>query len=768
MANARLASLLANRSKSLYNSSGSIRILAPSNSSINSIAKQTASSELDIMVSKYNSGMVSNQEMRAFLAKTLNNPGISATDRLNVDEQLRDFDNKIVGDRLVTAYKSAPDNSAQQVQALQALSSYWKTRAGTMQQDTPAFATASDNAAQYDQKIIDVTDSINKTARQNKRYIAEQGINQIPNNTAENSYARSQMWKSLYEDAVATGDTVVANQYLANYQQELTNAEVRGTKELQDKTVGDIKDEMANLQNLYHDGKISEQQYLDELGRIAPRIDEARDNGLNRTFDRTVDTVQKNLSKGGLNRGVTANGLPFVGKGTKGSGGSTTNYEDEDNDYASDLRMLHQDYANGDIDGKQFLEAYNILIIGGTAADGTSVKGYANQLDERIDSLQALSDSGTKKVGRKTVASLLEEATTERNDIDYQTSALESGDSAAIEIAPKSFNSLGDPIAKPDARPTLKIVKKSELMQNGNWVADETGIYHKVPERKLANFDMETSVVDTASGRMFVDDKGNNLPVRQDDEGNMFVQKGNARAYNPNGSDYYEIQANKRAGITTKELQKEGKTRTPEEEKAYNEVAVAPSYKVSQELSTQDEDLAKAAGMTVKTGEKALKTEADYQKALTAAKEKFAYGLTQKGATGLVDQNIKQVPIPSVQPAKPVNIDMTKSSGLTLDKIQPATPIAPVVQSLKLSPMKNVNSSSAGLTTQVKGLTGNIPSNIKISKAPTVNIGTAIKSGGLTWDKPKAVVKQPSLIDQGINTVKNLATNVFSWFNKKK
>lgn len=306
---ARTAELLARRSRNLYNGSGSIRILAPTNSSISSIAKQVASNELDIMVSKYNSGMVSNQEMRDFLAKTQNNPGISAADKLNIDEQLREFDSRIIKDRLENVYKAAPDNSLQQVQALQNLSAYWKTKASTMQVDTPAYATANDNAAQYGQKIIDVNNSMQIQNRRNQGYIALQEINKIAD-PAERASKLADMNTQLYNQAITDGDTVAANQYLAEANKQTTTSQTLSDAATLKSNKLIISNYVNDTMNQYHSGDISGDQALAQLDQASSAAADIGDTATPLRITNLGITINREIDKG-----IT------YGPGGKSSGG---------------------------------------------------------------------------------------------------------------------------------------------------------------------------------------------------------------------------------------------------------------------------------------------------------------------------------------------------------------------------------------------------------------------------------------------------------------
>src|SRR5581483_6808670 len=297
---ARVAQLLEQRraSKALSSFGTRIRTLAPSNNVISTISKQTATAELNSMVSKYNNGQVSNEDMRLFLEKMANNSALSTNDRLEVQNQIADFDNRIKGDQLTTAYKAAPDNSLAQVQAATALAQFYTQRASTMQPGTPAHSQALENAAEWNAKVTDINQNIKKVASQNLRYQEEAKVNALPSNSAGRAKQKAEMWQKLYDQAVTDGDVVSANKYAANYQQEITTAQELASKEDVQAEKSTLTDFLNKLANDYHDGRIGEQEYLQALADVSPRIDATNDYGLINALNRTTDTVQKNLDKG--------------------------------------------------------------------------------------------------------------------------------------------------------------------------------------------------------------------------------------------------------------------------------------------------------------------------------------------------------------------------------------------------------------------------------------------------------------------------------------
>lgn len=533
---ARQASLQAQKSNFLYGKSGGIRLLSPSNNSIASIAKKTATAELDVMVKNYNAGLISNDEMKAFLTKMQGTPGLSETDRADINIQLQDFDSRILKDKLEATYKAAPDNSFQQVQAAQALSSYYKQRAAGMQPGTPAYTDNINNASLYDQKIVDINDRIKTTARQNQRYIEEQKVNQTPSNSSERSYAKAQMWKNLYDQAVADGDMVDANKFASYYEAEITRGDELSQKETIDTEKTDLRNILGDLTNQYHDGKINEQQYLQALAEISPRIDATGDYGLINTLNRTTDIVQKNLEKGGLKRGTTSSGLPVVlGKGKGGSGG-VTDWDKKDFDYSDNLRELQMALKNKQLTPSEYIDAIRMVVL-----------KRVDDIQKQITVVEATAkENPNAKIlfnGRKTRAEdVLNSLNDEYDKLDEQAGLASNPKAklALVQIAPGEFNKSGDVSKSGKSFATYELVD-SKNMPKSEYVQDNEGVFHALVQReRLLSPEEQANVYNNT----LQDENGTIYKVRTDaSSGNQYLQTKEkfVKVYNPGTSDYKEV-----------------------------------------------------------------------------------------------------------------------------------------------------------------------------------------------------------------------------------
>lgn len=421
---ARTASLQANRSGySPYGSSGRIRLLSPSNNSVASIAKKTANSEMEVMVTKYNAGLISNEDMRAFLTKMQTNPGISEVDRTDLNIQIQDFDSRVQKDNLETIYKSAPDNSLAQVQAAQALSSYYKSRASAMQPGTPAHTSNIQNANAYDQKVLEINDRMKTEARRNQRYAEEAKVNQTPSNSAERATAKAEMWKKLYDQAVADGDATDANKYAAYYEAENTKAVELSDRETTSANKKQLTDFINTTINDYHDGKISGEEALTALQSADEFAYNLGDTAAQNRLNSLAITIDREIEKGITYSNV--NGLSVKNKG----GGS----------------------GNGEV----YLNPDGSVSIGGGVSTGGSSGGSGSSGGTKAGSVTTKTGVGGSGDRAKTLTEL---------DLEYKNNLIEANKALVNGEIPASSK---DPNAKSYTQYVMLAAKERQIqLQN--------------------------------------------------------------------------------------------------------------------------------------------------------------------------------------------------------------------------------------------------------------------------------------------------------------
>jgi hypothetical protein len=562
MANARLAQLLEQRRALKGLGNGGIRLLSPYNSTVSTIAKQTTTSELNVMVNNYNAGTVSNQDMLDFLTKMQGNMALSSADRISVDAQIRDFNSRIQSDKLTNNYKAAAPDTLAQIQAAQALSQFYKTQAASFQPDTPAYATAMDNASQYDQKIASITDTMKTQARTNQRYVLEQQVNQIPSGTSASATKKAEMWKNLYNQAITDGDTTAANQYAANYQKEFENAKTYSTSETDASNKKTLSDFINTTINDYHDGKISGDDALTQLEQADQFAYTTGDTAAQNRLNTLSLTINRELDKGitytsvnglsqkasggsgssepvmnpdgtisyGYSGGSTSGGSSAKSTGGGTTGGSTVAFSG--NPVAGVGLDKPKTFAELDFEYKSDLTTANKLLLAEKMPDGTpfTIDDYKSTLEalakRRQLQLQTITDWATNvadtngassKVGKAAV-DLINKYHDELNQVTANYNGIISG---GLVLTMK--NSGGVPTIGWDTK------------NNVSGMIESNGIYHPTYTRDVLVGDQN------ASKKFITDHTGltnfNPSDVKQGADGNYY--------YTQNMSDIYDTSGRK-------------------------------------------------------------------------------------------------------------------------------------------------------------------------------------------------------------------------------
>ena len=175
-----------------------------------SIAKASAATELQDKVKQYNDGIVTNEDMRAFLTRMSTNPLLTPNERVNVQDQIRSFDENIREGQLNATYKNAPDNSVQQIQAAQALANYFSTKAARLSPGTPAQSDALQSAGKWSDATKTIQENMNKTSRALKRATLYNQLADQPPNSVEEAQMKAKGLMELANQAAADGDQQAA------------------------------------------------------------------------------------------------------------------------------------------------------------------------------------------------------------------------------------------------------------------------------------------------------------------------------------------------------------------------------------------------------------------------------------------------------------------------------------------------------------------------------------------------------------------------------
>ncbi len=471
---ARSASLLARRTKSY----SGYKVLTPVDKSISTIQKNVVKAEFDSMISKYNAGQVGNEEMRSFLQKSLSNPILTPQEKVDIQTQISDFDNRVNQDKLEAVYKAAPQNTLEQTQAAQALSNFFKKKATNMQVDTPAYSQAMQAAAGYDQKIVDINSSMVKTQRATQRATLFNEVAKSQPTNLEEMKMKAEAYQTLANQARADGDTTTALQLETYGQNELNKIPAEQDRLAKQEQAGykkEIVDQMNLWANDYHDGKIDETQYLNNLSQLQPTVDSLGDTALLLSFNRTTDTIAKNLEKGGLNRS-TAGGLPVV-LGTQGKGVAKTDWDQKDFDYSDDLRLAYEMFKTGKWDGQKYSDILGQL---STSRD--------QELETRYNTLyEVAKENPNTKIyyngSKQRVENILTEIQKEQDGFQGQIQAIQQGTSAVMEVPPDQFNQSGTLKKSGKSIATYQVVDTNNLPEGV--VQDSQGILHQIEQSKV-------------------------------------------------------------------------------------------------------------------------------------------------------------------------------------------------------------------------------------------------------------------------------------------
>ena len=513
---------------------GARKVLSPYgslSSEASTIARKNLSAEIEAKERLYKDGQLSNEEMRAYYQGLRTNSLLTPLERVGIEDNLRDFDDRVRLSALEAAYTGSPDNSLARVQATSALANYYQTKASRMVPGTPAYSLATEEAGRWNNMVATETSQVQKLARSQKRSQLEYETALLPHNSSERAYAKAQAFMELYNMAATDGDTLGAQRLLTQAQEQQTLANELATREAEAETKGtmqaektDIRNILGQLTNDYHDGRIDERQYLQALADIAPRIDATNDYGLINTLNRTTDIVQKNLEKGGLRRTTTASGLPAVLGKVKGAGGGAyTSWDKQDFDYSDDLRLAKGMFDAGSWDVQKYLTEVAIAVV-----------SHAEEVNKRIETVYAIaSQNPNTKItynGRKQRAEdILNNLYEEQTSLEEQAGAVESGNFTLLEIAPTEGTELG----KGKSVATYRLVNP-ETFEPGMVVADDKGILHKLTqERVYLSPEEAKNVKGGAMGFAYYtspkDKKA--YQIRTDESGRMYYEPFGAQKY---------------------------------------------------------------------------------------------------------------------------------------------------------------------------------------------------------------------------------------------
>lgn len=697
MASARQQALQDRRSPSL--GGDRIRILAPAATGISSIAKANAANESDVMITKYNNGLIGNAEMKSFLQSQVNNPYVSQSDKSQIQTKLADFDVLIEKDRLESVFKTAPENSIAKSQAAQQLSQFYTQRASQMVPGTPAHSQAMENAGVWQQNVQAINENLNKLQRKNLENSKLQQINQLPTSSSERYQAQAEMYKQLYDMAQAQGDQDDAQVYAAKYEQAVTVAEQYAEQEQSKMDVNEIKQfaaqqdlEIAKLTDKTPDEMKAK---AEKAYAVAERYAAIGDQ-LNYTKYMTIGTqaeekYQKKMS--GLSAAESAK-VAFQ----------------REKDYSDNIRLAQERYVTG-----QFSPPF-------TSAEEEYKDSLSKSVSEWQGSLEsiyetAISMDASEKItwrGKtRRVGDVLDEIQKEYDKIQGLDQAIQSGAAMLMEV-PGS-----EKIGKNTPKFELVDIRNLSEEEQQLLAPDESGILHsgEMGKQELSKEDYEALMLEDSYRKdvsynsktgKYYQDSGLQFTVVDPETGQKYVQKPN----------------------------EEGKVSSY---KSIRDEARGLGYKDNELI---DYDPAKAQDINSKqvsmTAEEVRKSQEKKQKLKTAEPKAPELSLVEK-ITGATDKILPGGPVNSVQTKRtlPEQIKDTVS----MSPIEAGKEILGKLTQPKPAEMKNTQETPVNISNNQPGLTFNQPQQSK----PTVNQPTP----GLTYStpapKPVTIAPKPAV-----------------------
>lgn len=460
MASARQSSLYERRYQYQSPFSGETRrILAPRSVGLSSVVRQQASGELDVMISRYNNGLIGNEEMKSFLTSQANNQYLSESDRAQVQEKLVDFDALIEKDRLEAVFKAAPEASLEKANAAIALSEFYTKRASSMVPGTPAYLQAQENAATWSQNVQAIQESVNKKQLSNYETSMMQQINTLQTSSSERSSAMATMYSKLADLATQQGDQETANEYIAKQRQQETIASQYAAEEQEQMTKTEMKQYIAEQEariaqmpnNTAEEIAAKRDLYEDIANKYAEMGDQYNADKYAAKYYDASEKYEKKAAATSASSAASASAQAAK-------------------DYSDNIRLAQERYINGQYDSSQFTspeEEYK-----------DSLSHAVNEWKETIGSIRNLAYSmdANEKISwngkTRRVGDVIDEIDAEYAKVDGLDNAIQSGTVMLKELPVSS--KMGKNV------PKYELVDIRNISDEESYLLapDETGILH--------------------------------------------------------------------------------------------------------------------------------------------------------------------------------------------------------------------------------------------------------------------------------------------------
>lgn len=782
---ARTASLLsARKSYSGYGRfGGSTRVLVSSSlgDKANTIAKTTLQTELDSKTKQYNDGVIGNEEMRTYLSKIEVNPLLSPSDKVDVQNKIRDFDYRINEARLEATYKNAPDNSVAKVQAAQTLANYYNQKASGLYADTPAASTALEKAGQWKQVVDSETDQINKKNRAVKRATLFQEVyKQVPNSAAEAS-EKYQAFTELAQQAANDGDTVAAAQFSAQAQQAYSDYQATSTKETSSANRKSLNDYINTTMNDYKDGKISGEQAMMNLNAADEQAAAIGETSVSVRLNTLAQGIYRDIEKGVVYTGNGAFGFkskgggsgdpellfdastgqltigaPVNSGGSGGSGISSKNGKVDPNhtdaqgpvslyrleyDYDNKVKILHDLFVSGELTADEWTSKMGALS-GSRAEELQAIASGLSGVDPEALLPTSYKTNG-KAAEKKKAGEILKDVASQYQDASYDSQKLLSGQIIPfVEISNQAGIGKGKPIIQ--LRDVKTLGKKGE-----NYIFDNRGVGHKLV---AAANDGKREISAEEYSKMLAE-AGNDV-VKQAKLIADFDADGNERYYVQGAKKYSDIYDNQGNSIRYN----------------YDET--------SRQFVPEDNN-----NPYLKRYAEQVKTQTDTVRPYNSVGEIQSYFENFDKKTPFSGKLLGAVPreskvpleLPSIAAKDPVKA-LNSIPGLKADEPpKVVAPVTPIPEGYSPAPVAGVSKPQSNVAQQIQSgvQSGGLTMNYKSPQQPTASkpvtistqqISQAVKSGGLSQPKPVVQQKQTSVIDQIKKAATGIGTKIMSWF----
>ena len=283
------------------------KVLRPGSlkSTVNAIGRKMADAEFESMVSKYQDGLVGNQEMYNYLQSASESEYFTLKEKVDIENKLRDFKERATGDRLQAVFETS--NGQDKVMAAQALVDFYEQRASEMAQGTPAQSNALSEVAKWQQKGIEITNQLAKDDRKINRAKQLFELSKLPPDELKTLEATAKVYQTLSQEAATDGEAAEAYD-LASKANQVVSEQI---PDLMDRKLKEaLNTAFQDLRNQYHDGLISPLDAAAQAKKIDTTALEAGLYDMTSGINEFADSLQKDIEKGTVHGDI--NGLPFT------------------------------------------------------------------------------------------------------------------------------------------------------------------------------------------------------------------------------------------------------------------------------------------------------------------------------------------------------------------------------------------------------------------------------------------------------------------------